>query len=166
MILQLVGIHELLCNNCALEFKKFAPLNKLKRDESREPETTSNRRREPRFKVHFRVRLARVLKERFGEETLYGTEYSGYTRDISKIGLAIILPNVGAETSDFNNSRTVFCAWVDLPTGPVKLHIVPVRLEKPVPSSGKVPLLIGAHIRGISETDRIAFHGYVETLQE
>jgi hypothetical protein len=166
LILKLLGIRELFCNNCGFEFKRFAPSNKLKRDQSGETETTRNLRRAPRFKTRLPVRLAKIIKERFGEETVYGPEISGYTQDISKIGLAIILPDLGAESADLNDSRMGFSAWVDLPTETVKMRIVPVRRQKLLRGPGKGQLLIGAHIRAISEADRISLHLYIETLQQ
>ena len=165
-ILKLCGIRELFCNNCYLEFKRFSPSNKLKRSQSDETETTLNQRRAPRFKVQLQVRLAMVLKERFGEEALYGAELSGYTRDISKIGLAIIVPNVRAEAPGFNDPKTGFCAWVDLPSQAVKMRIVLVRREKLLAGPERGHFLIGAHIRGISTADRISFHSYIETLEQ
>jgi hypothetical protein len=164
-VLRLLGIHELFCNNCALEFRRFAPSKKIKRNQSEERETTLNQRRAPRFKVRLNVRLAKILKERFGEETLYATELSGYTQDVSKIGLAIILPNVQAEAADFSDSRLGFCAFVDLPTETLKMRIVSVRCEQLLKGAERRHLLIGAHIRSISEADRVAFHLYIETLQ-
>jgi hypothetical protein len=165
-ILKLFGIRELFCNNCAFEFRRFAPSTKLKRSESGEVETTQSQRRAPRFKAQLNVRLAKILQERFGEEAMHGSELSGYTRDISKIGLAIILPNVRAETAEFNDSKMGFFAWIELPTETVKMRIVPVRREKLLAGSDRGRLLIGAHIRGISKDDRTAFHSYIETLEQ
>ena len=165
-ILKLLGIRELFCNNCFFEFKRFAPSNKLKRNQSDETETTSNRRRAPRFKVQLKVRLAMVLKERFGEEARYGEHISGYTRDISKIGLAIIVPDVRSVASDFADSRTGFSAWVALPGQTVKMRVVLVRREKLTAGSEAGPLIIGAHIRSISEADRISLYSYIETLEQ
>lgn len=165
-ILKVCGIRELFCNNCAFEFKRFAPLNKLERSESHEPETTLNKRRARRFKVRLNLRLAKILKERFGEETLYGLELSGYTQDISKIGLAIVLSDTRADDADFSDSRMGFSVWLDLPTETVKMRIVPVRREQLLTGPEKGHLLIGAHIRGISEADRHALHSYIETLQQ
>ena len=165
-VLKLFGIRELFCNNCAYEFKRFAPSSKFERRQSVETETTTNRRRATRYKAHLPVRLAKVLKERFGQEPQCGPVLSGHTRDVSKIGLAIILRNVPAEAHDLNDARAVFCAWVDLPAGTVKMRIVPVRREQILSGPGTGGLLIGAHIRGISETDRASLHRYLETLQQ
>jgi hypothetical protein len=165
-ILKLLGIRELFCNNCSFEFTRFAPSTRLKRSQSGERETTLNQRRAPRFKTQLRVRLAMVLKERFGEEALYGSELSGYIRDVSKIGLAIVLPELRPGSPDFTDSKMGFCAWVDLPTETVKMRIVPVRREKLLAGPDKGHLLIGAHIRSISEADRVSLHRYIETLQQ
>jgi hypothetical protein len=165
-VLKLLGIRELFCNNCALEFKGFAPSNKIKRSQSGEPETTRNQRRAPRFKAQLRVRLAKIIIERFGEEPVYGSEVTGYTRDVSKIGLAIILPDVRAGASEFSDSKMGFSALVDLPTETIKMRIVLVRREQLLAGSDKGRLLIGSHIRGISEADRVTFHRYIETLQQ
>lgn len=166
LILKLCGIRELLCNNCALEFRRFIPLGKLKRSQSGEPETTRHRRRAPRFKARLPLRLAKILKERFGEKTVYGPELDGYTREISKIGLSIILSDKGAKASDFIGSKLGLWAWVELPGETIKMRIVPVMHEKIQSGQDAGHLLIGAHIRSISEENRASLHRYLESLQQ
>src|SRR4028119_1765234 len=92
LVLKLLGVRSLICNNCTLEFRRFAPLTKLERRESREPETSPNLRRAPRHQARLRVRVYKVIKEQFGEGARYGPEVVGQTRDVSRIGLAIYVP--------------------------------------------------------------------------
>jgi hypothetical protein len=50
---------------------------------------------------------------------------------------------------------------VELPTGAVKMLVVPVRREK-LPAGGG--FVVGTHIRRIGEAERAALHAYIEGL--
>jgi hypothetical protein len=160
----LLGFRGLLCNNCGLEFRRFVPAGRFERSQSDEPETSPNRRRAPRYRVRLRVRLDHDSKGRAGGESPAGAEADGYTRDLSGIGLAIIVPDAGAGRA-FADARSGFRAWVELPSGAVKMHVVPVRHEELSAGPEKGGLLIGAHIRGIGELERAALLRYMESLQ-
>ena len=159
--LKLLGVRALICNNCSLEFRRFAPLGGFERRESREPETSPNLRRAPRYRARLRVRLFKVIKEQFGGEARYGPEVVGFTRDVSKIGLSIYVPGAQAGAGDLTDQNSRFLARVELPAGAVMMLVVPVR-DRKLPEGGG--LVIGAHVRRIGEAERAAFYAYIEGL--
>ena len=73
VVLRMIGLHKLLCNNCGLVFKGFDPLRTLSR-EAAEPNETGpganshksksqhqpNRRRGPRYNVHLPAAISLV----------------------------------------------------------------------------------------------------------
>jgi hypothetical protein len=160
LVLKLLGVRSLICNNCTLEFRRFAPLTRLERRESREPETSPSLRRAPRHQARLRVRLYKVIKEQFGEGARYGPEVVGRTLDLSKIGLAIHVPGAQEGAGDLADPKSRFLARVELPRGAVQMLVVPVRREK-LSGGG---LVIGAHIRRIGEAERAALHTYIDGL--
>src|SRR5215831_15442067 len=88
---RIFGFNELLCNNCGLTFKGFAVPGSVKRSPSEKKERAGKRQLAKRFKVKFPVRVSVILNDSWGEPTL-SPVMEGLTRDISKIGLAMMLP--------------------------------------------------------------------------
>ena len=60
IVFQMAGLHELLCNNCGLEFKGFDPLRRLKRTPAKHSEKRITDRRFPRYKVHLPAAISLV----------------------------------------------------------------------------------------------------------
>ena len=60
IVFQMAGLHELLCNNCGLEFKGFDPLRRLKRAPAKHSEKRITDRRFPRYKVHLPAAISLV----------------------------------------------------------------------------------------------------------
>ena len=60
MVLQIAGLHELLCNNCGLEFKGFDPLRRLPRAPTKRKRFELNQRCFPRYKVHLPATISLV----------------------------------------------------------------------------------------------------------
>src|SRR5205085_5319733 len=119
--LRLIGIGELLCNNCNLEFKSFTLFGSLRREQSTREETTRNRRRAPRFKVRLPVRVAQIISYSDGGEARLSTPLSGEARDLSKLGLAIILPASGVGGYDFTDLSKRLSIHLTLPDGVVTM---------------------------------------------
>jgi hypothetical protein len=159
---RLAGIRELLCNNCNLEFRGFVLFHKLERAHSTHSETIANKRRAPRFKVQIPVSVAVMFESPVSSQTQYSPVIRGHTRDLSKIGLAIILPAIRSEEHSFVDSNNELWVSLQLPSGPVTMRVTPVRHELLGPGSG---YLIGAHIRKIDKEGRSRFSGYVDDLK-
>jgi hypothetical protein len=161
--LRLVGVQELLCNNCNLEFKGVA-FGKLERAKATHEETIRNRRRAPRFKVKVPFTLAVLIKDPRSQGVKYSPMLHGHTVDISGIGLALFLPDVRAGEYDVSAHDQRLWLKLELPTGAVVMRVSPVRREKMAGGGSGAGWIIGAHIRQIDEADSAQYHAYVETL--
>ena len=160
--LRLLGIRDLLCNNCNLEFRGFALPGRIRRGRSEQPDDTRNRRRAPRFTVRLPVQVRQIVRGHFTGDAEYSPVVNGYTRDISKIGIAIVLPDEGAEGYDFSDTEKRLQVWMRIPERTVLMKAAPVCHEEDK-RTDRVRL-IGAQIGSMSEGDRAAFNRYIETL--
>jgi hypothetical protein len=162
LLRRLIGIRELLCNNCNLEFRGFLLFHKLERVHSTHSETIANKRRAPRFKAQIPVNVAVMLESPVSSQNQYSAVIRGHTRDISKIGLAIVLPAIRSGEHSFVDSNKGLWVSLQLPSGLVTMQVTPVRYERLGPASG---YLIGAHIRKIDKGGRSRFSSYVDDLK-
>lgn len=140
------GLNELLCNNCGLTFKGFAVPGSVKRAPSQKKEIAGNRQLAPRFKVKLTANLAVTLSDSWEGETKLSPRLEGYTRDISKIGLAIVVPEYGYFGFNFSDPNQRLVVAVALPTGVVELRAAPVRREPMRPQTTTSGWLIGLRI--------------------
>src|SRR5215204_2672970 len=60
VLLRMVGLHKLLCNNCGLVFKGFDPLGTRERVPSDNKKQIRNRRRSPRYDGEVPRAMARI----------------------------------------------------------------------------------------------------------
>ncbi len=167
MMLYLVGMRELLCNNCNLEFKAFVLGRPPRRIMSEEPEVSSNKRRARRFSGKFPVQVAVVLTEDRSQKRQYSSTMQGYTRDISRIGLAIIVPAIRIDglrlMSDHAGQIKTLWVRLVLPPGPVTMRAAAVRCEALKQSTS---YLIGVQIKKIEELDQVRYFEYLDGLEQ
>src|SRR6185503_14238812 len=120
VVLRLIGIHKLLCNNCGLVFKRFDPLRTAQRVPTEENKEGEKRRRGPRYNVHLPAAISLVDdKVQVGKVT-YSEPSRGHCDTISKYGMNLSL--VGARFTEGELSRTgrLLFVRIDLPDGPVE----------------------------------------------
>lgn len=162
LALRVVGVQELMCNNCNLEFRGVVLFGRLARARDTEPERVVNRRRAPRFNVKIPVAVAAVIKDAVYSGVKYSPVMRGHTRDLSGIGAAVVLP--GCRIGEYDLTAPGQGLWLklQLPAGPVVIRAACVRHEQLQAADGK--LLIGAHIRKIGERDAARLQDYLKTL--
>lgn len=130
-------------------------------------EYMGNRRRAPRYRIKLEVDLAlrgspptaRTGAERSGQQL----KLSGYTRDVSVNGLALIVPAVRIGGEYIMGSNRPLEIMLKLPTGIVTIQGTPVRyspLDDDAKDSG---YLIGVRIDRMNEVNRAKFDAYLET---
>ena len=162
LALRAVGIQELLCNNCNLEFRGVVLFGRLGRARDTHEECVVNRRRAPRFKVDIPVAVAAVIKDTVYSGIKYSPVLRGYTRDLSSIGAGLILP--GPRIGEYDLTAPDQRLWVklQLPTGAVVIRAAYVRHERL--QGPEARWLIAAHIRKIEERDAARLQDYLKTL--
>lgn len=162
LALRAVGIQELLCNNCNLEFRGVVLFGRLERAKDTHQECGINRRRAPRFKVKVPAAVAAVIKDTVYQGIKYSPVLRGHTSDLSSIGAGLVLPGCSIGEHDLTAPDQRLWVKLQLPTGPVILRAAYVRHEKLPGTAGR--WLIAAHIRKIQEADAARLHDYLKTL--
>lgn len=160
--LRLVGIHELLCNNCNLEFKGLAPLGK-KRERSTKDEFI-NRRRTPRFTVRLPVSVAQIKKSPVSKEVRYSAVLKGHTHVISQLGLTLVLPSTHIGSHDFTDTGHSLRVKLALPTGIIVMHVSSTNHHKLDDKSADRGWVIGTRIIKTDIGDRLRYLEYLKTL--
>ena len=161
MVLQIAGLHELLCNNCGLEFRGFDPLRRLPRAAIKRKRFEVNQRSFPRYKVHVPATISLVERNVLTWDVAYTQRSRGHCETISQIGLALSF--VGTKFSAERLARpgcTLFVT-VDLPAGAIGAVVSIVHLERPG-SSGKTGWFVGTTISQMSDPDAARLAAYLE----
>ena len=89
-------------------------------------------------------------------------QVEGYTRDVSETGLALILPTIRIGEYYLTGEGRRLLVTLDLPTGPLALHVIPARYEKLDEDKTETGYLIGVRITEMSDADRARFNAYLE----
>src|ERR687884_1102037 len=132
---------------------------------------TSNRRRSPRFKAQLRARLLFTVVLS-GEASPAGASgrlhLVGYTKDISEVGLALVVPIAEIDERYLTSENSKMQIELYLPRGAIKITARPVHHRRLEESAGESVFsegyLIGAEITKVSNRD--LFIEYLSTLSE
>src|SRR5258708_18354087 len=128
---RVLGVNELLCNNCGLTFKGFAVPGSVKRAPSEKKELAGNRQLAPRYKVKFPVSMTIPDTDPFGLDPKGPPRLEGQTRDISRIGLAVVVSDAQRAGYNFSSAMHRLVVNVSLPNGGVEMRAAPVSHERP-----------------------------------
>jgi len=131
---------------------------------------TSNRRRSPRFKAQLKARLLFSVMLS-GETSAAGSgrlHLVGHTKDISEIGLALVVPIAEIDERYLTGDNTKMQIELYLPKGAIKITTRPVHYKSLDENSGESVFsegyLIGAEIIKVSDHD--LFLEYLGTLEK
>jgi hypothetical protein len=125
---------------------------------------TSNRRRSPRFKAQLKARLLFSVMLS-GETSAAGSgrlHLVGHTKDISEIGLALVVPIAEIDERYLTGDNTKMQIELYLPKGAIKITARPVHYKSLDENSGESVFsegyLIGAEIMKVSDHDLFLEH--------
>jgi hypothetical protein len=166
MPLRLMGLHELLCNKCGLEFKGLDPFGRLERKPVYEIEATGTRRRVPRYPAHLPTTI-HLAEQNLDTGTLaYSDPSWGHCESISKFGLTLSL--VGTKFAEEELARTgrLLFVTIDLPNGPIDAIVSIVTHDRTGSEKAKGKWVIGASISSISENDSARLATYLDKRAE
>jgi predicted Zn-ribbon and HTH transcriptional regulator len=159
IVLRMAGLHELLCNNCGLEFKGFDPLRRLKRTPVMRTGSGTNQRRFPRYKVHLPTTICLVERDPLTWDVAYTQRSRGHCETISQIGMALSF--VGSRFAEKELTRPGCSLFVTLtlPDGAISA-VVSIVYWNRLGSKGKSGWLVGTTISQTSDADaaRLAAH--------
>lgn len=102
-----------------------------------------------------------MLDQKNRHHASHALRTSGYTRNFSETGLALVVPGIrnGDHHLAARNRRLLIV--LELPTGPIRLQAAPVRYERLRNGMG---YLVGARIISMSDEDNLRFLRYLQRL--
>ena len=160
IVFQMAGLHELLCNNCGLEFKGFDPLRRLKRAPAKNLQKRITDRRFPRYKVHLPATISLVERNPLTWEIAYSPAALGHCDVISQGGMSLAF--VGSRFRE--DQLTLGCSLyvtINLPGSVVAAVVSAITCER-VKSNKQAKWLVGAAITQMSDADSANLAGYLE----
>lgn len=130
-----------------------------------------NRRAATRYKVQRRAGVLFTASLQDARAEAAGTrkplDLRGYTRDISEIGLALVVPGIHIHES-YVSGRTLLEVKLELPGAPVMIEARPVRYERVdmAGEKGEKGTLICVQITGMRDRDRASYTKYLRRVRK
>ena len=165
VVLRLIGLHKLLCNNCGLVFKGFDPLRTAQRSPSEKNAGRVNKRRGARYNVHLPAAISLIDdKVQVGKVT-YSEPSRGHCETISKFGMSLSLVGTRFTEGDLSRIGRLFFVRVDLPDGPIEAVVALVTHDRAGEERRK-KWWLGVRIHQMSDEDTERLEAYLKTHAE
>lgn len=188
VVLRLIGLHKLLCNNCGLVFKGFDPLRTARRvptDETQDRmkgkqriqdrervkgdrvqgQQRVNRRRAARYNVHLPAAISLIDdKVQVGKVT-YSEPSRGHCESIGKFGMSLSLVGARFTAGDLSRIGRLFFVRIDLPDGPIEAVVALVTHDRAGEERRK-KWSLGVRIHQMSDADTERLDAYLKTRSE
>ena len=161
IVFQMAGLHELLCNNCGLEFKGFDPLRRLTRAPAKRTHKRGNDRRFPRYKVHLPATISLVERSPVTWEVSYSAVALGHCETISQGGMALAFVGSRFREDQLTRPGCPLYVTVRLPAAVIAAVLSTVTCER-VGSKKQRLWLVGAAITQISDADATRLTAFLE----
>ncbi len=165
IVLRIAGLHELLCNNCGLEFKGFDPLRRLERAPARRKGSKPNHRRFPRYKAHLPATICLVERNVLTWDVAYKQSSRGHCETISQIGMALSFVGTRFSEQQLTSPGCSLYVTVNLPDGAIAA-VVSILNWKRSGSKGRARWHVGAMISQMSEGDAGRLAAYLKKHAE
>lgn len=123
----------------------------------------AERRAAPRYKVRLETRVLMIAERETGGGDADVLPLSGYTRDISESGLAVIITSRDMDALSALGEDYTLRLVVTLPAGPVQLTVAPARYQR-LGETETADFLVGAQITDMSGRDRVLFMEFIRGL--
>jgi hypothetical protein len=153
IVLRMAGLHELLCNNCGLEFKGFDPLRRLKRTPVKRTKSSHNQRRFPRYKVHLPATISLVERNPLTCEI------------ISQVGMALSFVGSRFAEEQLTTPGCSLFVTVNLPDSAISA-VVSIVYWNRLGGKGRSGWLVGAKISQTSDGDAARLAAYIKRRSE
>jgi len=157
----MAGLHELLCNNCGLEFKGFDPMRKLERKPAKHQEQNRNHRRFPRYNVHLPATIALVERNPVTWDVSYSKGARGHCETISQGGLALSLVGARLPEEQLTRPGCPLYVTINLPAGVIAAVLSKVTCDR-VGTNGQAKWFLGTKITQMSDADAARLATYLE----
>ncbi len=163
---QLVGMQELLCNNCGLEFKSMDLFKKFKRARSVEKEPSHNRRRAPRYQAHLPATIHLAEKNSDAGKVSYSRSSRGHCEVISKFGAALAFVGTRFAEAEVARVGRLLFVTIDLPNGRIEALVTILTYQRKGNEEGKGHWLIGGPFSNINEENSATLSAYLAKRAE
>ena len=160
IVFQMAGLHELLCNNCGLEFKGFDPLRRLKRAPAKQVEKRNTDRRFPRYKVHLPATISLVERNPVTWEVTYSEAARGHCETISQGGMAVAFVGSRFAEDQLKPGCSLYVT-INLPCAVVAAVLSAITCERAGPNKTS-KWLVGGAITQMSDGDAAKLVAYLE----
>jgi hypothetical protein len=161
ILLRLGGRHELLCNNCGLEFKSFKWSATFKRVTAEEQESNRNHRRAPRYNAHLPATI-RLVDQGNNNEPSFSVAVHGHCQTISSLGMALSFVGSRFDPAEFTKPGRLLLVVISLPGGAVEALVKTVTHERIENPDGQSNWFVGASMVQISEADNSLLSRYLD----
>ena len=142
LALRIVGLHELLCNQCGLEFKGLDPFRSFERRPAYDTEFPRNRRRAPRYPGHLPATI-HLAEKTDTNKVSYSEAARGHCESISKLGMTLSFMGTKFAEEELARVGRLLFVKVDLPNGPIAVVVSLVTCDRPGPQHHKRGWLVG-----------------------
>ena len=161
LVLQMAGLHELLCNNCGLEFKGFDPLRKMERKPAQQREVSQNHRRFARYKVHLPATIALVERNPLTWDVSYTQAARGRCETISQGGMAFSFVGTRISEEELTRPGCPLYVTVSLP-GSIIAAVVATVICSRQGVNGQAKWFVGTKVTQMSDGDAAKLTAYLE----
>ena len=165
IILRIAGLHQLLCNNCGLEFRGFDPLRKLPRAPVERTKSAANERRFPRHKVHLPATICLVERNVLTWDVAYTHRSQGHCETISQIGMAFSFVGSRFPPDELTRPGCSLFVTVNLPGGAIAAVVSIVHWERRG-SKSRSSWFVGTTISQMSESDTARLAAFIKKRSE
>lgn len=125
----------------------------------------SDRRRAPRYDARLSFSVSVLGDDASHENTRPPLTLVGRTRNLSDTGFALIVPSLRLGTKKLDDGDSTLRLMLDLPTGTVEIHTVPVRSHQLGENDKDVGYFIGAKITHLSDDTRARLVKFLRGLR-
>ena len=164
--LRMLGLHELLCNRCGLEFRGFDPFARFARKRSVEKGFPRNRRRAPRYTLHVPANISLVESEARVGTVSYTQPSRGHCEVISELGMELSFVGTRFTREDLSRKGRLLFVNVALPNGSVSAVVSIVTIDRAESEVGIGKWIAGVSIYQIGEEDMARLRNYLDRCAE
>jgi hypothetical protein len=120
-------------------------------------------RQSPRYSPRLPFKLS-MLDQESGGSVRQALKLSGYTRNISETGMALLVPAVRSGDYHLAARNRKLLIVLELPNGTIRLQAAPIRYEPLSRNNADRGYLIGVRIISMTDDDRLRFLKYLHRL--
>lgn len=161
IVLRLVGLHKLLCNNCGLVFKGFDPLRTAQRAPAAEKQDELRRRRVPRYNVHLPAAISLIEGKAQTGKVTYSEPSRGHCDSISRFGMSLSLVGTRFTEGELLRTGRLLFVRVELPEGAVEAVVTLVSHSR-VGDERRKKWALGVKIQQMSDDDTKRLEAYLK----